>query len=197
MNVTQAERTTYETLAETAPQYGDFSPAERYLPLFLDLVGDSRGTALDAGCCTGKGGVLLAAHGFDVTLCDLTPASLVAPARQLPFYEASLWQDLRLLARGRGHPSRTTFDYVVCCDVLEHVPPQFTMLAIDQLLRVTARGLFLTISLVPDSFGVWAGTALHQTVQSFVWWRDAIRELGHVEDARDLMIAAMFYVRPL
>jgi hypothetical protein len=87
-------------------------------------------------------------------------------------------------------------DWVYCCDVLEHVPPQFTMLAIDQMLRVARLGVFLSIALVPDQFGVWVGEALHQTVQPFVWWRDSLREVGEVVDARDLLIHGVYVVRP-
>jgi 2-polyprenyl-3-methyl-5-hydroxy-6-metoxy-1,4-benzoquinol methylase len=196
MTLTQHEREKYDTLLNAVPQYGEFSPAEHYLPVFLDLVGDQRGTVLDAGCCTGKGGVVLAAHGFDVTLCDLTDVGLVPEAMTLPFVQTSLWQDLRLVARGKGHPSRTSFDYVVCCDVLEHIPTHFTMLVIAQLLRVTRRGLFLTISLLPDAFGVWAGTTLHQTVQPYVWWREAIGEIGRLKESRDLLTTGLFWVAP-
>jgi len=194
--IQQRERQKYDDLLLSVEQYGAFSPAERYLPVFLSLIGEARGTVLDAGCCTGKGGLFLQAHGFDVTLCDLTPSGLVDEARTLPFVQGSIWQDLSSIARAKGHPCRTRFDYVVCCDVLEHLPTHFTMLAIEQLLRVTRHALFLSIGLVPDVFGVWTGTRLHQTVEPFQWWRDAIRELGHVTDARDLRESATFLVEP-
>jgi hypothetical protein len=106
----------------------------------------------------------------------------------------SLWHDLWPIARATGHPNRTRFDYVYCTDVLEHIPPQFTMLVIDQLLRVAHKGLFLNVSLVPDSFGMWVGEPLHQTVEGFVWWRDSLRELGTVVEARDLIQSAVFLV---
>jgi hypothetical protein len=80
--------------------------------------------------------------------------------------------------------------------VLEHVPPQFTMLAVDQLLRITKVGCFLTVCSLADNLGVWVGHPLHQTVESFVWWRDSLREVGDVVDARDLHQAATFYLRP-
>jgi hypothetical protein len=70
------------------------------------------------------------------------------------------------------------------------------MLAIARMLAVCSKGLFLTVSLVPDSFGVWAGKSLHQSVFPFVWWRDALRELGTVVEARDLIGNGVFFVRP-
>jgi hypothetical protein len=127
--------------------------------------------------------------------CDLTPDGLTPEAQRLPFVEAVLWRDLQPAVRAFAHPNRTTVDYIYCCDVLEHLPPQFTMLAIDQLLRVAQRGVFLSISLVPDNFGAWVGAPLHQTVQSFTWWRDGLAELGTVLEARDLLSTGLYWVR--
>jgi SAM-dependent methyltransferase len=190
MTLQQTETDLYAGVWGSLEHYGTVAPGVRYLPAFLDCVGASRGHVLDAGTGSGKGALALAAVGFRVTCCDLTDSGLVDDARALPFHVACLWGDLRGLA-----PLWRTFDYVYCTDVLEHIPPQFTMLAISQMLRVAKRGLFLSVSLVPDQFGVWAGRPLHQTVEPFVWWRDSLGELGDVVDARDLHDNACFFVR--
>ena len=199
MNVLQTERQLYQDVWQSIDQYGTFAPGEHYLPLFLQMVGERRGTVLDAGTGSGKGALALMAAGFKVLACDVTDAGLY-DSGPITFRLACLWHDLSFLlnaARHVGSPhGRTTFDYVYCTDVLEHIPPQFTMLAVDQMLRVTKHGLFLTVSLGPDSFGVWVGQALHQTVQSFTWWRDSLKELGTVVEARDLMVNAAFLVVP-
>jgi SAM-dependent methyltransferase len=192
-----AETDLYAGVWQTLEHYGDVAPGEHYLPIFLDCVkgeqgfGFSRGHVLDAGTGSGKGALALRGAGFRVTLCDLTDTGLVEEARALPFTAACLWQDLRGLT-----PFGGAFDWTYCCDVLEHVPPQLTMLACEQMLRVSRKGLFLGVSLVPDVNGVWVGRPLHQTVQSFCWWRDNLKELGTVVDARDLHGNATFYVRP-
>lgn len=208
MRLAAAERTVYADLWASVEAYGQHAPGEMFAPVFVDAVtrilNDAIGlhwkpreyTVLDAGCGSGKGGLALQALGFDVTLCDLTDEGLTEAARALPFHNACLWSDLYPVARAKGHPGRTTFDFVYCCDVLEHIPPQFTMLVVDQLLRVARRGVFLSISLVPDQFGAWVGRPLHQTVQSFVWWRDSLGELGTLADARDLLNSAIFLVVP-
>jgi 2-polyprenyl-3-methyl-5-hydroxy-6-metoxy-1,4-benzoquinol methylase len=195
MNLTDLERAKYETLVAAVPAYRDFSPAESWLPVFSELVGDSRGTVLDAGCCTGKGGLWLSARGFDVTLCDLTDAGLVEEARRLEFRSVCLWQGLEPLAY-RYSDSGTCFDYVIACDVLEHIPTEYTMLVLRNLLAVTRHGLFLTICFHADEFGAAIGEALHLTVQSFSWWKTRISELGEIVDARDLINIGTFYVRP-
>jgi hypothetical protein len=64
------------------------------------------------------------------------------------------------------------------------------------MLKVAKEGLFLTVSLVPDAFGVWAGKSLHQSVFPFTWWKEALAEVGDVIEARDLISNAVFVVRP-
>jgi hypothetical protein len=124
----------------------------------------------------------------------VTSAGMVPEAKGFPFHAVSLWTDLWPIARAVGHPGRSRFDYVYCTDVLEHIPPQFTMLAIDQMLRVAKQALFLSVCLRADGFGAWIGQPLHQTVQPFTWWRDSLRELGMVVEARDLLTDAVFLV---
>lgn len=188
--ITQAERDLYTDVWGGVDQYREVSPGRQYLPLFLQMVGDQRGTVLDAGCGAGEGARALAEAGFTPFLCDLTDEGLTPEARAFPFREACLWHPLRpQLRQGR-------FDWAYCCDVLEHVPMQFTLLAVEQLLRVVDRAVFLSIALVPDSLGVLVGKRLHQTVQPFTWWRDSLREIGVVEEARDLIQAGIFLVRP-
>jgi SAM-dependent methyltransferase len=199
MSIAATEKILYEGIWANLPTYGDHSPGAFCATAFNDLVierhGSAKGlTVLDAGTGSGKGAVALKAFGFTVRLCDITDAGLIDDAKSLPFTEASLYRDLSHVAQGVGHPGRTKFDYTYCCDVMEHIPPQFTMLAIDQMLRVSKYGVFLSVSLVPDSFGVWVGERLHKTVESFVWWRDSLAELGNVLDARDLHNSALFLV---
>jgi len=166
--------------------YAAHSPGETLLPLFLSMVGSSRGTVLDAGTGSGKGALALQAEGFAVTLCDLTDAGLTDEARALPFVSTALWDDLSVAGRHR---------WVYCCDVMEHIPPAFTMLVVRRLLDVAEDGVFFTISLVPDVFGAWVGKSLHQSVQSFTAWRDQLATVGDIIEARDLLTTGVYYVR--
>lgn len=192
----------YTQLWSSTERYGEVSPGERYCPVFLDAIGPQakgrftsayRGHVLDAGVGGGKGALALAAAGFRVTGCDLTDAGLSDEARATlsAFHPACLWHDLRPLT-----PLWQSFDWVYCCDVLEHLPPEFTMLAIHRLLQVTGLGLFLSVGLDEDTWGMWVGTPLHQTIRPYVWWRNNLQELGDVVDARDLFVGATFLVRP-
>ena len=182
----QAETALYEDVWQV-PGYADHAPGALYVPVLAEYV-PPPATVLDAGCGSGKGALALAAAGYDVRCCDLTDAGLVEEARHFPFAEACLWQPLRPQLRVG------TVDAVYCTDVLEHLPEAFTMLAVDQMLTVASRGLLLSVSTQPDAFGAWVGRPLHQTVRPFTWWRDALRELGTVVDARDLVGPAVFWV---
>jgi hypothetical protein len=80
--------------------------------------------------------------------------------------------------------------------LLEHVDEAMTMLAIARMLEASTRGVFLSISLVPDQFGILVGRPLHLTVKPFTWWRDRIRELGTIAECRDLIDAGLYLVTP-
>lgn len=186
----QTETNTYAEMWQGVESYAANAPGERVLPVFLEIVGRARGHVLDAGTGSGKGALALQAAGFRVTCCDMTDAGLVSEARTLPFYTVSLWHSLK------GITPTGAVEWVYCTDVLEHIPPQFTMLAVWQMLRVAKRGLFLSVSLIPDTFGAWVGKALHQTVQPYLWWQESLGEIGTVTDARDLIHSATFFVEP-
>jgi SAM-dependent methyltransferase len=182
------ERETYEQAWAFKP-YAEYSPGVKYLPLFLDMTRTTmRTTVLDAGCGSGKGALALKDAGFDVTCCDLTPAGLVPEAADVPFVQTALWADLKRQVGFR--------DWVYCTDVLEHIPPTFTMLVVSRLLEVSRRGVFLSIALMPDEFGKMIGKPLHQSLQNFAQWREQLDTVGHVIEARDLLHTGVYLVHP-
>lgn len=193
MSIALKERELYTDVWQSIDQYAEYSPGEKFLPIFLDMIPDeARGRVLDAGCGSGKGAVALRAAGFDVTMADLTPAGLVPEAQALPFLERVLWDDwpqsTSLFAR------KTEWDWVYCSDVMEHIPTPFAMLVVRQLLSVAKHGVFFSISLMPDHFGVMVGHTLHHTIQSFAQWRDQLNAVGHVVEARDLLSNGIYLV---
>lgn len=202
-NLVVAERNKYEDMW-AVDAYNRNSPGERLVVPFVDMVGPlvqsdfnspekgrghlwdpSKHSVLDAGCGAGRGMLALRKAGFfDVRGIDIVDVRL-PEAQDFGFVESPLWDALKIKT-----------DFVYCCDVLEHVPPQFTMLVIARLLEVAKRGVFLSISNVPDTYGAWVGKTLHETVQPFVWWRDNISVLGNLVEARDLLISSLFLVTP-
>ena len=181
--VSDAEREKYERMWAVS-DYRTMSPGEQWLPMFLNMARDHRkddgDRLLDAGCGTGRVGAKLAACGFDVELMDLSDAGLEVDT--LRFTRQPLWE-----------PIDEQYEFGIACDVLEHVPQEFTMLTVDNLLQ-SCDHLFLTVCTEPDKFGARIGEPLHLTVQPFVWWRDRLREIAVVEEARDCMNTAVFYL---
>lgn len=187
MSILAHETDRYTDVWLSLPAYRKVSPGLELLPIFLGMA-TPPASVLDVGCGTGKAGVALADAGFEVTLADLTTAGLTDEAKRLPFKQACLWHALRPQLRiGQ-------VDWIYCVDVLEHVPCQFTMLAIEQMLRLANGAVFLGVSLTPDQHGVWTGAPLHLTVQPFTWWRDSLKELGTVKEARDLITHGVYVV---
>lgn len=192
MSIITQERETYEAIWSLGA-YAEHSPGAQHVSLFLDMIPHKPGrwhahSVLDAGCGSGKGALALQQAGFSVTMCDLTDAGLSDEARALPFHRVELWSPLK---RAVGF-----HDWVYCCDVMEHIPPAFTMLVVARLLEVARRGAFFSISLVPDQFGAWVGKPLHQSVWSFVEWRDQLDTIGRVVEARDLLATGVYLVEP-
>jgi 2-polyprenyl-3-methyl-5-hydroxy-6-metoxy-1,4-benzoquinol methylase len=211
--VSQREREKYET-AWTMGGYGDISPGEKYLPIFIDSIpewatgplniGAAKGqTLIDIGTGSGKGAEALCLKGFNVALFDITFDGIdpdLELVQQMPMIPGSLWKDLSYAsymakAHSPEHFTGELFDWAYCCDVMEHIPTEFTMLCVQNILNIVQYGVFFSISLVPDQFGYFAGEPLHKTVQPFTWWRDNLAELGNVTDARDLGHVGTYLVR--
>lgn len=197
MSISQRESDKYETVWASISEYGTMSPGQIHAPMFARMIaGDqhfAQPSILDAGTGSGKGAFVLREMGFNVTAWDVTPEGLIPEVQtllgdgpdQITFRVRSLWD---------GLGSDVLFNYVYCCDVFEHLPPQFTMLAATELLRVLKPGgkAFIALSNAPDQNGVWVGETLHLTVQSFAWWRDSFREIATVLEARDLIGISLF-----
>lgn len=203
--VTSRERDIYETMWACVDAYGTNSPGAQHARLFLEMaevpvsgdgVAANRPVVLDAGCGAGKGAVALRAAGFRPIMCDITNAGILTNADELagiPFAEACLWRPLSpqlpFLLGGKA-------DYAYCCDVLEHIPTGLAGLVVSRLLEVTRQAVFLSVGLASDEFGVFVGEPLHKTVESFVYWRDLLREVGELTAARDLIASGVYVVRP-
>jgi hypothetical protein len=128
-------------------------------------------------------------------MCDITDYGLCDEAKtaDIPFHQTALWDSLHVIANG---VLGRKFDYVYCCDVLEHIPKEYTMLVISRLLEVTKRRLFLSIAHKLDIHGLWVGKHLHQTVEQFTWWRDNLSTLADMVECRGLMNSGLFLLSP-
>ena len=151
----------------------------------VDLKPDQ--TVIDLGCGAGEAAAALEALGLDVAQVDL--ADFRGTDNNRPFRAAPLWSDW-------SFPGRfMRADYGFCCDVMEHIPPEYVMLVLERI-RANCQAVFFSIAHLPDRCGAMIGEPLHLTLRPFEWWRDRIGEqMGEVLDGRDLMGDSMFYVR--
>lgn len=183
--IAEREKDTYETMFGIEA-YSVESPGETFAPLFVEMAKPKLGELiLDAGCGSGKGTLALRALGHSVIMADLVDARCEEARLNASFTGGvCLWDDLYSLYA----------DWTFCCDVLEHIPTEFTMLVVANLLKIAHRGVFFSIALEPDNFGALIGKSLHQTVKPFTWWRDRLVELGTIIECRDLLTTGLYLV---
>jgi SAM-dependent methyltransferase len=185
MKITDVESEKYRK-ANDIPQYHVISPGFNYVDNFAKISGCRSGeTLVDVGCGPAKASVkLVEEYGLKVALFDLIPDAIVPEAKHLPFHQGSLWRELPIPSSKYGY----------CCDVMEHLPEQFVMVAIMNMLQ-KCEYLFMSIAHFEENHGPQIGEVLHLTVKPFIWWRDSLREVCQVLDARDQILSSIFYVK--
>lgn len=77
-----------------------------------------------------------------------------------------------------GWKNPGAYDIGMCCDVMEHIPPESVTNAINNIAQTCDRAAFM-ISTRPDRFGAKIGMTLHLTVRPPRWWS---KELHRVWD---------------
>lgn len=164
--------------------YRQFSPGEKYASTFSEII-DCSQSIIDIGCGMGAGGLALRKIGCpDVTFLD----HVLVNDQLDPFILTSLWD------WDQNHNGGMNFVQGYCCDVMEHIPPEYVGLVLHRI-RAHCDWCFFTIGLTEDHYGKIIQEELHLTVQSFRWWRNLLREFGEVIDARDLISTGMYYVK--
>lgn len=185
----QAERAKYEDMWSVA-DYRKFSPGMQNVERFLSVLNPpSRSSIVDIGCGEGGAGLRFAEGGMAVNWVDITESALDPRVPRSRFMRAPIWSiGWRAMRPGTG------WDYGFCCDVLEHIPPEYAMLCLEKITSA-CRTSWLQVCNVPDQFGAVIGKQLHLTVRPFSWWRDRIGEFGDLIEARDLCGNSLFVVQ--
>lgn len=171
------------------------SPGLANVDRFMSVLSPQQGSSvIDIGCGAGKSGLEFQKQGLCSWWLDITPAALDPEVDRRRFIEAPMWapkwgdNDIGY----RGPYAR--FDYGFCCDVLEHIPTEYAMLACDRIIR-NCDISWLQICNLPDEYGKLIGEPLHLTVKPYAWWLLRLSTLGEVIDARDLCGNSLFVVR--
>ncbi len=172
----------------TKDDYKKISPGFDHVERFMQIMQPLPGASLiDLGCGEGVAGLAFAQRGLNVHYLDHVDAQLKPEVDRHHFIKDVLWGNWGCQRKALG------WDYGFCCDVLEHLPPEFTMLAIDRIVK-HCRVSWLQIALGNETWGNLIGKQLHLTVQTFTWWRDRIATIANITDARDLYIRGLFIV---
>jgi len=167
-------------------RYREVSPGEGMVDQFVDLAKPEKGaTIIDFGCGTGRAGLALDRLGYEVTLVDFVSFSRDQEAHALPFFEWDL-----------SRPCPLRAEYGMCCDVLEHIPPEHVDDVINSVMG-SAKRAFFQIATRPDTHGPMVlGLPLHLTVEPHQWWRATFDRLGfatvYEEEGPD---RSVFFVR--
>lgn len=141
------------------PDYRNMSPADDHIVEVIDLLLLPQGSSvIDFGCGTGRATKKLQNYGCDVVGIDIAPNALETDVK---FVKAILW-DL---------PGYVTADYGICCDVMEHIPPEKVGAVIENIARAVVKGVYFRIDFGPDEMGAIIGQPLHLTVRPAVWWK--------------------------
>jgi ubiquinone/menaquinone biosynthesis C-methylase UbiE len=138
-------------------------------PHVARLLGDVRGlSVLDVGCGTGRHALRLAEQGARVTGVDFS-AGMLGKARQKPGAERVTFVEHNITA---SLPFATaSFDRVLSCLVLDHVPDVTTFFA--ELRRVCRSSGFLVASVMHPAMELKGVQARFQDTQSGVEVRPA------------------------
>lgn len=192
------ERAKYAEIWSTVPEYRNFSPGLQNVERFLSIVKPKRGSSIiDIGCGEGVAGLDFAKRGFADWYLDITNAGLKDSVPRNRFFEMPLWSNdwpsPENIDDGSYDGLWLQFDYGFCCDVMEHIPPEYTMLVLDRIIE-HCKVAYFQICNLPDAFGQRIGEPLHLTVQNFNWWKVRIATLGKIIDARDLCGNSLFVV---
>lgn len=183
------ERDKYEKIWTSVEEYRDYSPGLVNVDRAMEIIQPEQGsTLIDIGCGGGVAGLAFQRHGMKVWYLDITEAGLVPDVPRDRFIKSPLW------APGWGIGGVNRWDVGFCCDVLEHIPPEYTMLVIDRIVQHCGIAWF-QISNLQDQFGANIGMPLHLTVQPYAWWLSRIAEIADVKVARDLCGESLFVVR--
>lgn len=187
-DVVAPEREKYQEIwAE--PDYHTFSPGMENVERFISVLKPNHDdTLIDIGCGSGDAGVAFQEKGLRVSWVDLTGDALNPAIPRTQFVQGALWQPSWTLKRMLG------WDYGFCCDVMEHIPLEYTMLTLHNIISA-CRTTWFQIAFEPDVFGTLIGKPLHLSVMPFTWWRDRIAAFGMLVEARDLCGCGVFVVK--
>jgi len=183
------ERDKYHEIWTTVPEYRINSPGLKNVERFMKIMRPNEGyTIIDIGSGECKAGLEFEKFGLRSWYLDITDAAKPEEIKKEKFILSPLWGNWKYPHSG------SKWDYGFCCDVLEHIPPEYTMLCLANIIK-NCQISWLQIALVEDVMGEAIGDVLHLTVRPFDWWLTRLGTLGTVLEARDLLETGLYVVQ--
>lgn len=160
---TEREREKYSAVW-TDPAYALRSPGLRHLPDALQWMKPESGASVtDWGSGSGQAADRLHELGYDVRMVDIA-ANSYKGKHSLPLTVCSLWElpdDLQ------------ETDYGICCDVMEHLPPDRIDEVLSGIAKRTGKAVYFQIALFHDNTFTENGP-LHLSVFPIDWWKEKL-----------------------
>jgi 2-polyprenyl-3-methyl-5-hydroxy-6-metoxy-1,4-benzoquinol methylase len=164
MNITESERAKYNKVWNDKA-YSVVSPAMRHLDYALEWMKPEPGASIsDWGSGSGKASDKLDELGFKVRMVDIASNAYKG---KLEVIEACLWE---------LPDSLDATDYGICCDVMEHIPPEHVYEVLKAIAKRTKTACYFQIALFHDSTFTHAGP-LHLSVFQHDIWRKKILDV--------------------
>ena len=129
-------------------------------------------TILDYGCASGKFKVFMTKRKPQYTVYEYDPGIVGKDTLPKPA------------------------DYIVCCDVMEHIEQEYLQDVMKHLQSLVIKGGFFNIS-TKDAITILSdGTNAHKIVKDGNWWVDIFKKYFDVYDVEINRIDTNFKVRP-
>jgi SAM-dependent methyltransferase len=127
---------------------------------------------LDVGCGRANGVQYARQQGYDVYGCDISSAAV------------KCWKERRVNKYCRVCPADNMpykdneFDFVLCSEVMEHIPEENTVKTLKEIFRVGSDKFFFTIALTPEDIPIAGLVQSHINLHDPYWWVNKFQEAG-------------------
>lgn len=161
-----------DTHAKLADTWGGGHSVDK-LPKYEDALKSLKvKTILDYGCANGKFKIYMNTHRPEYDVREYDPG--IEGKDALP------------------EPA----DYIVCCDVMEHIEPDLLHNVMKHLQSLIIKGGFFNISTKDAVTLLSDGSNAHKIVETGEWWVELFREYFNVESIEVRRIETNFKVLP-
>jgi SAM-dependent methyltransferase len=127
---------------------------------------------LDVGCGRANGVQYGREEGYEVFGCDISSA-----ARKC-WKERGVAQYCEVCSADNMPYPDNSFDFVLCSEVMEHIPEETTLATLKEILRVGSDKFLFTIALTPEKIPVAGIVQSHINLHDPPWWVLKFEEAG-------------------